>query len=90
MAFGKRQQEIIDAMRAGAVLQVEGKPHEGGMWYLESGGKRRAVLHTSCERLIRRGVIMGIGEVEKHPLYWGGQRETYTLSPTVDTAAPPP
>lgn len=73
--LGKRQAEIVQALRRGEILT-----YEGGIWRLGPGdGARRSVLGASCEGLVKRGVLK-VERSESHPGYMGGRCEWYVLS----------
>jgi hypothetical protein len=72
---GKRQAEIVAALEGGEILYFE-----GGIWRLgPEGGMRRSVLGSSCEGLVKRGILV-LDKAEDHPAYWGGRCEWYVLS----------
>ena len=73
--MGKRQSEIVAALKRGEILYFE-----GGIWRLgPEGGERRSVLGSSCKALVRRGVLV-LDKAEDHPAYSGGRCEWYVLS----------
>lgn len=75
MRLGARQTEIVAALRGGDILYLE-----GGIWRLgPEDGARRSVLGSSCEALVRRGVLK-LDKAEDHPGYSGGRCEWYVLS----------
>lgn len=72
---GKRQAEIVAALKQGEILYLE-----GGIWRLgPEGDMRRSVLGSSCQALVRRGVLV-LEKAEDHPGYSGGRCEWYILS----------
>lgn len=74
--LGKRQRQILIAMRAGAELW-----NEGGMWELVRDGRRLSIgiLATSALALQARGYIMH-NSTETHSAYRGGFLSKFALT----------